>query len=154
MKVLVVYDSVSPQKLTAKVAEAIAQTLRERGLEVDSFFINDVDKAAVKNYECLIAGAPTMAFRASRGMLGFLGSFQKKECSGKMGAAFDTQIQGRFTGNAAKGIEKKLEDLGFKIVASPLVAYVGGKMNEMNLKEGELEKAKSWAEEVAKKLVG
>jgi len=27
--------------------------------------------------------------------------------------------EGRFTGNAAKGIEKRLKELGFKIIVSP-----------------------------------
>jgi menaquinone-dependent protoporphyrinogen IX oxidase len=36
MKVLVVYDSVSPQKLTAKVAENIAETLKDKGIEASS----------------------------------------------------------------------------------------------------------------------
>jgi len=82
----------------------------------------------------------------------FLNGFSDKEFSGKSAAAFDTQLQGRITGNAAKGIEKKLKSLGFGIIAPPLVAYVEGKMNEMQLKGGELDKAKNWASEVAKAL--
>jgi flavodoxin len=65
MKVLIVYDTVSPMKVTAKVAETIGAVLKEKGIAVDSFFVKDVDKAVVKNYDCLLAGAPTMAFRAS-----------------------------------------------------------------------------------------
>jgi flavodoxin len=152
MKVLIVYDTVSPMKLTEKVAETILEVLKEKGIEVDSFHIKDVDPATVKNYDCLIAGAPTMAFRASSGMMQFLNGFSDGEFSGKIGAAFDTQLQSRFSGNAAKAIGKKLEKLGFRMAAPPLVAYVGGKANSMQLKEGELEKAKSWAEEVAKTL--
>ena len=53
---------------------------------------------------------------------------------------------------AAKGTEKKLKKLGFKIAMPPLVAYVGGKMNEMGLKEGEMEKAKKHAEDLANEL--
>jgi len=93
-----------------------------------------------------------MAFRASSGIMQFLNSFSDMEFSGKMGAAFDTQLQSRFSGNAAEGIRKKLEKLGLKMIAPPLLAYVAGKTNSMQLKEGELEKAKNWAEEVAKTL--
>ena len=67
MKVLIVYDTVSPMRLTAKVAETIGGVLKEKGIEVDSFFVADVDKEVVKNYDCLLAGAPTMQFRVSRG---------------------------------------------------------------------------------------
>ena len=139
-------------KLTAKVAETILEVLKEKGIEVDSFYIKDIDPATVKNYDCLIAGAPTMAFRASSGIMQFLNGFSDMEFSGKMGAAFDTQMQSRFSGNAAEGIRKKLEKLGFRMITPLLVAYVAGKTNSMQLKEGELEKAKNWAQEVTNAL--
>ncbi|HKZ94446.1 MAG TPA: hypothetical protein VJ249_07700 [Candidatus Bathyarchaeia archaeon] len=83
----------------------------------------------------------------------FLDKFAKDEFSGKIAAAFDTQLQRMMSGNAAKGIEKKLEKLGFKIIMPPLITYVEGKnVYEMYLKEGELEKAKKYAEELANKL--
>ena len=150
MKVLIVYDTFSPLKVTAKIAETIGGILKEKGIEVDSFFVKDVDRATVKNFDCLIAGGPTMYFRASRGIMQFLNGFSDKEFSGKRGAAFDTQLQARMSGNGAEGIEKKLKKLGFEVIAPPLVAYVEGKMNAMQLKAGELEKTKNWAEEVAK----
>jgi flavorubredoxin len=152
MKVLIVYDTVSPLKITAKVAETIGEVLKEKGIEVDSFFVNEVDRTTVKNYDCLIAGSPTMYFRTSPGIRRFLNSFSDKEFSGKRGAAFDTQMQSRMSGNAAKRIEKKINKLGFKVISPPLVSYVEGKMNAMQLKAGELEKIKSWTQEVAKTL--
>jgi hypothetical protein len=42
--------------------------------------------------------------------------------------------------------------LGFEIITPPLVTYVEGRMNQSQLKEGELEKTKNWAQEVAKTL--
>jgi flavodoxin len=152
MKALIVYDTASPLKMTAKVAETIGGVLKEKGIEVDSFFVKDVDRATVKNFDCLIAGSPTMYFRASREMRRFLNSLSGKEFSGKRGAAFDTQLQSRMSGNGAKGIEKKLKKLGFEVIAPPLLAYVEGKMNAIQLKAGELEKTKNWAQEVAKAL--
>jgi flavodoxin len=149
MKVLIVYDTVSPVKVTAKVAETIREVLKEKGIEVDSFYVKDVDVATVKNYDCLIAGSPTMYFRASSGIMQFLNSFSDKEFPGKLAGAFDTQMQTRFSGNAAEGIQKKLKKLGYRMIAPLLVAYVAGQMNNMQLKEGELEKAKNWAQEVA-----
>ena len=152
MKVLVVYDSVSARKLTMKVAETISDVLKERGLEVDCLFTRDVDPATVRSYDCLVAGSPTMFFRATSGIMQFLNSLQDKEFSGKQAAAFDTQLKGRFYGNAAKGIEGKLRNLGFKIVSPPLITYVEGKNDQIHLKEGELEKAKKYAEDLANKL--
>lgn len=152
MKVLVVYDTVSPMKLTAKIAETVVEVLKDKGIQVDSFYVKDFDKAAVKSYDCLVAGAPTMYFRASSGIKEFLDGLPREELSGKLAAAFDTQLQSRFLGSAAKGIEGKLKSLGFKLVAAPLVAYAEGKMNEMRLKEGQLEKAKDWAQTLAETL--
>lgn len=152
MKVLVVYDSVSVNRNTEKVAKALSEVLKEKEFEVDCLHINDVDVASVKGYDCVVAGSPTMAFRPTKLIMQFLDKFGKNEFSGKSAAAFDTQVKSRISGNAAKGIEKKLETLGFRIVVPPLVAYVEGKMNEMTLKEGELEKTKKYAEDLAAAL--
>jgi flavodoxin len=154
VKVLIVYDTVSPMKLTAKVAETIGGVLKGKGIEVDSFFVVDVDKAVLKNYDCLLAGAPTMQFRVSTRMRQFLDDLPSKDFSGKLAAAFDTQVQSRFSASAAKGIEGKLKGLGFKLITAPLIAYVEGKLrqNEWRLKEGELEKAGNWAQTVAEVL--
>ena len=154
MKVVIVYDSVSPSKVTALIAETVRGVLSEKGIEVDSFSVADVDKAVMKNYDCLLAGAPTMAFRASTGIMQFLNGLPREGFSGKLAAAFDTQMKSRLSGNAAKGIEGKLKGLGFKLVAAPLIAYVeGAGKNEWRLKEGEHEKAEKWVQEVAETLL-
>lgn len=154
MKVLIVYDSVSPAKTTATVAETIGGVLKERGFEGDSFFVNDVDKAVVKNYDCLLAGAPTMQFKATPAIMQFLDDLPNNEFSGKLAAAFDTQVKLFISGSAVKGIEGKLKGLGFRLFNAPLIAYVEGKMgeNDWHLREGELEKAKKWAQGVAETL--
>ena len=153
MKVLIVYDTVSPSKLTGTVAQTIGETLKEKGVEVESFYVGDVDKSTVKNYECLIAGGPTMAFRPSKGIDEFLRSLSGEEFKGKRAAAFDTQMKRAMSGNAAKGIEKKLKSLDFSIFKEPLVVYVeGAGKNMWQFKTGELDKAKGWALEAAKAL--
>lgn len=153
MKVLIVYDTVSPMKITEKVAQTIGEALTDKGIEVESFFVKDVDQATVKNYDCLMVGAPTMYFRATSGIMQFLNSLSEKDFSGQLAAAFDTQMQSRLSGSAVKGIEGKLKKLGFKIVAPPLIAYVEGKPNQMQLKDGELEKTKNWTQKVAKAVL-
>ncbi|MGD0978562.1 MAG: hypothetical protein ABR962_05405 [Candidatus Bathyarchaeia archaeon] len=153
MKVLVVYDTVSAGKMTGQVAEITTKTLKENGVDVDSFYVKDVDGATVKNYDCLIAGAPTMAFRPSKGIMEFLNGLADGGFSGKRAAAFDTQVQMIISGNATKGIEKKLKKLGFTIFKQPLVVYVESKAkNVWQFKPDELEKAKTWAQEAAKTL--
>lgn len=152
MRVLIVYDTVSSMRCTEKVAKAVEEVLKEMGVDVSSLFVKDVDVAAVKDYDCLVAGAPTMAFRASEAMRKFLENLSGENFSGKLAAAFDTQVQSRFSGSAVKGIEDKLKKLGFKLAMAPLVVYVEGKMNAYRLKEGELDKAKKWAQTLAETL--
>src|SRR5512136_494607 len=125
MKVLVVYDSVYPSKITKQVAEIIEGVLKEKGIEVDTRYFEEVDKAVVAGYDCVIAGAPTMAFRMSNGMGSFLDGLKGIDFNGKRGTGFDTQIA-RFSGNAAKGIQSKLEDLGLTTFKPHLVVYVEG----------------------------
>ena len=155
MKALIVYDTVSPMKLTMKVAEAIGDALKGEGMEVDSFSVENANRATVKNYDCLIVGAPKMYFRASRKIMEFLDGFQDKEFSGKFAAAFDTEVKSGMgaIGNAIKTMESKLRKLGFEVVSPPLKAYVEGKINQMQLKDGELAKTKNWAQEAAKVLL-
>lgn len=152
MKVLIAYDSVSSMKLTAKVAEQVGAALKENGIDFDNLFVGDVDVAKVKDYDCVLVGGPTMAFRVSKDVSQFLDRLPKGEFSGKPAAAFDTQVRTRFSGSAAKSIDSRLKKLEFKVIAAPLIVYVEGKMNQMNLKEGELEKAKTWAVEIARTL--
>ncbi len=154
MKVAIVYDSVSPSKVTASVAETLKDFLKQRGLEIDSFFVEDVNIAGLQSYDCLLVGAPTMAFRASSGIMKFLEGLPREAFAGKIAAAFDTQLRWRLSGSAVKGIESKLKNLGFKFAAAPLVTYVerSGKENYC-LTSGEQEKVEKWAQGLADSLL-
>ena len=152
MKILVIYDSVSATKMTEKVAKAIAGAMRDQGAEVDCRLYKDVSPANVKSYDCLIVGSPTMAWKPTKEIMQFLGNLTKESSMGKASAAFDTQIQARISGNATKALEGKLKELGFKLVSPPLISYVEGKTDQYQMKEGELEKAKAWAADLAKAL--
>lgn len=154
MKFLVVYDSVSPSKVTMNVAQAIAEEMKAKGVDADCVYCKDLDKEKVKEYGALIVGAPTMAFRPSRDISEFLDAIRAEDVKGKKGAAFDTQIKSALSGNAAKGIEKKLSGLGISIFKPHLVAYVQGKgKNTWELREGELEKVRKWAQEAAEAIL-
>ncbi|MBS7614841.1 flavodoxin family protein [Candidatus Bathyarchaeota archaeon] len=149
MKVLIVYDSQSMNRNTEKVAKAISNVLKERGFSVDCIFVKEANAANIRNYDCVLAGGPTHAFRPTKPIMKFLDEVAKDKVSGKLAAAFDTQIQSRFSGNAAKGIHKRLENLGFKTIMPPLVTYVEGKIAEIHLKDGEIEKTRNWAIKIA-----
>jgi flavodoxin len=151
VKILVMYDTASATRSTEKVAKAMSEVLKEKGFDVDCLYVKDADPANVKSYDLVLIGGPTQWLKTTRPVIQFLES-AKDEFSGKLAATFDTQLQIPLSGNAAKGIEKKLKKLGFKIVMPPLVTHVEGKMNKMHLKEGEIEKAKKYAEDLANKL--
>jgi len=103
---LIIYDTVSVNRNTEKVAKALAEALKAKGLEVDCSYVKNLDLAAVKGYDCVIAGSPTQMWKPTGTIMQFLGGFAPGAFSGKLAAAFDTQYEGRFMGNGAKGIEK------------------------------------------------
>jgi len=150
LKILVLYDTGSTSRNTEKIAKAMSEVFKEKGLDVDCLYVKDADPKSIQNYDFILAGSPTQWRRATGPIMQFLDKFAKEEFSGKPAAAFDTQIQAPLSGNAANGIEKKLKKLGFKMLMPPLATYVEGK--EIHLKEGELEKAKKYAEDLASKL--
>jgi len=152
VKVLVVYDSVSPKKNTEKVAETIGDALRSKGMDVQSAYVKNVDPSSLKDYDCLIVGSPTNARRPTGLIRSFLDSLTPQVSSGKRGAAFDTRLKGWWAGGATGGIERKLGQLGFRIVVPGLATYVKGEKGGLLLLDGELDKAKKFAEEIVNAL--
>ncbi|MCX6659003.1 MAG: flavodoxin domain-containing protein [Candidatus Bathyarchaeota archaeon] len=57
MKGIVVYDTSYGN--TKKIAETIAETLKESGIEVDLFDVKNVKKLSGKEYGFLVLGSPT-----------------------------------------------------------------------------------------------
>ncbi len=154
MKVLIIYDSVSPKKNTEQIANALGEVLKSRNFDTTINQVGSVNRDLVKEYDCVLVGSPTIAWSPTKPIKEFLESLNDNEFAGKSAVAFDTRIKSRLSGQATKGIEERLKKSGFKIVASPLVAYVEGvqRTNDYSLKEGELEKAKKYAEDLAKAL--
>jgi hypothetical protein len=91
-----------------------------------------------------------MAWRPSTRMKGFMAGL-KGNYAGKMAAAFDTQMKSAISGNATKHMEKALTELGFKIASPALIAYVESENKQYKLRDGEMEKARAWGQELAKK---
>lgn len=72
--------------------------------------------------------------------------------SGVGAAAFDTRIdKPRVPGSAARGAEKRLRRLGFRVVAEAQSFFVTGTKGP--LATGEVERARRWAEQVAAQIV-
>jgi menaquinone-dependent protoporphyrinogen IX oxidase len=156
MKGIVVYDTSYGN--TRKVAETIAETLKESGMEVDLFYVKKVKKLSAKDYDFLVLGSPTRFGTMSFAVKFFLGKVKSEEWANKPFAAFDTENpenieQARIQNkewSAAEKIAKRLRDKKMNQLLPVLKAVVLGWKGP--LQEGEIERTKEYARELALKL--
>jgi len=156
MKGIVIYDTSYGN--TQKIAETIAETLRESGMEVDAFYVKDVKKLSAKDYDFLVLGSPTKFGTMSFTVKGFLGKVKSKEWMNKPFAAFDTEnpeniersrIENK-NWSAAEKIAEKLKEKQMIQLLPVLKGVVLGWKGP--LQEGEVERTKEYARELAAKL--
>jgi menaquinone-dependent protoporphyrinogen IX oxidase len=156
MKGIVVYDTTYGN--TKKIAETIAETLKASGLGVDLFYVKDVKKLSAKDYDFLVLGSPTKFGTMSFTFKRFLGKVKDEEWVNKPFAAFDTEnpenIERAQAENkewsAAEKISEKLRDKKMNQLLPVLKAVVFGQKGP--LKEGEIDRTKDYARELAIKL--
>jgi len=148
MRFVIVYDSVSKVRMTEKVAVLIQDGLKEKGIEAEALQVSHSAGIKIEDFDCLIIGSPTMAWRPTKDTVKFLEGLKGKNLTGKYAASFDTQMKSFMSGNANKAMESRLKELGFKVVGVPLQAYVKGGRDHYQLLDGESEKAKDWAKGV------
>jgi len=153
MKGIVIFDTSYGN--TRTIAEAISETLKESGIEVDAFYVKDIKKLSAKNYSFLVIGSPTKFGTMSFAVKGFLGKVKSKEWMNKPFAAFDTEnpenIEGK-EGSAAEKIAEKLREKQMNQLLPVLKAVVLGWKGP--LQEGEIERAKEYARKLATELKG
>jgi menaquinone-dependent protoporphyrinogen IX oxidase len=151
MKGIVVYDTSYGN--TRTIAETIAETLKESGIEVDAFYVKDVKKLSAGDYAFLVLGSPTKFGTMSFTIKGFLGKVKSKEWMNKPFAAFDTEnpenIE-RQEGSAAEKIAEKLKEKRMKELLPVLKAVVLGWKGP--LQEGEIVRAQKYARQLAARL--
>jgi len=151
MKGIVVYDTSYGN--TKTIAEAIAETLKESGIEVDLFDVKDIKKLSTKDYNFLVLGSPTRFGTMSFAIRGFLGKMKSEEWMNKPFAAFDTENPEnikRKEGSAAEKIAERLRDKKMNQTLPVLKAVVLGQKGP--LQEGEIERTKEYARALAIKL--
>lgn len=127
---------------TEGIAKSFEAGLKEAGIQAVCVNVRDVAVDSLKQYDLISVGAPTEAFTASKQMKEFLGKLKSIDLSGKYGFAFDAKLDWRFSGSAAKFIEKELKNLGLQIMAPRASAIVftlkeRGAIAGARLKEGE-----------------
>ena len=157
MKGIVIYDTSTGN--TKKIAETITEILKEYGLENDLFYIKDVKNLSAKEYSFLVLGSPTRFGTMSFAMKSFLGKVKTEEWINKPFAAFDTEnpenVEKSRAENknwsAAEKIAEKLREKKMNQLMPVLKALVEAKLKG-TLLEGEVDKAKDYARQLAAKL--
>ena len=156
MKGIVVYDTSYGN--TKKIAETIAETLKEAGIEVDLFYVKDVKKLSAKDYDFFVLGSPTKFGTMSFAVKFFLGRVKSEEWVNKPFGAFDTEnpenierarIENK-EWSAAEKIAAKLRDKKMNQLLPVLKAAVLGQKGP--LVENEIERTKDYARQLAIKL--
>ena len=156
MKGIVVYDTSYGN--TKKIGETIAETLQEFGIENDLYYVKDVKKISAKDYNFLILGSPTKFGTMSFAVKSFLGKVKSEEWVNKPFASFDTEnpenVEKARAENkewsAAEKIAEKLKEKKMKQLLPVLKALVLDWKGP--LVEGEIERTKDYAKQLAAKL--
>lgn len=152
MKTIVVYDSMYGN--TEKIAKSIGDAITG---DVKVINANKVNPSELESVDLLIVGAPTQAFRPTKPVQTIIESISGETLKGVNVAAFDTRILAsnvgkglrllmKMGGYAAPRIANALKKKGGNLLVPPEGFFVKDK--EGPLKEGELERAASWAKEI------
>ena len=146
MKALIVYDSVYGN--TEEIARAIGGAITG---EVKVLRAGEMNPSELKTVDLFIVGSPTQGGRQTQAIRDLLNSIPESSLKGVNLAAFDTRLTARWVvifGYAAGRIANNLKKKGGNLLASPEGFFVKGTKGP--LKEGELERAASWAQEIVK----
>lgn len=151
MKGIVVYDTSYGN--TKKIAETIAETLKESGIGVDLFYVKDVKKLDGDDYDFLVLGSPTKFGTMSLTVRFFLGKVKSGEWVDKPFAAFDTENPENMENIEWSAAEKIAERLRGKKMTQLLPVLKAAVLDWKGpLVEGEIDRTKGYARELADKL--
>ncbi|MGD8903996.1 MAG: flavodoxin family protein [Anaerolineae bacterium] len=153
MNALVVYHSEFGN--TRQVAEAIAETFDEVGT-ARTASAEQLEAADLQGVDLVVMGTPTHKMNLPQAVRPIFEQLPRRSLRGVPVAAFDTSYEmsallARFT--AAKRVDRKLRKLGGKRLVPPETFHVHHH-HEGPLLNGELERAKTWAEAILARLDG
>ena len=156
MKALIIYDSVYGN--TEKIARAIAGAMTPSdGVKV--LRVGEANPSELESIDLLIVGSPTHRGRPTPAIQEFISKIPANALRNIRATSFDTRILAKdrgvgirillgVVGYAAGRIADSLKGNGGYLATPPEGFIVEG--NEGPLKEGELERAASWAKEIAR----
>ena len=153
MNALVVYHSEFGN--TRQVAEAIAEAFDHAGT-ARTVSAEQLDAADLQGADLVVMGTPTHKMNLPQAVRPVFEQLPRRSLRGVPVAAFDTSYKmpallARFT--AAKRVDRKLRKLGGKRLVRPETFHVHHH-HEGPLYDGEVERAKTWAEAILVKLDG
>jgi flavodoxin len=144
MNALVVYHSKFGN--TRKVAEAIAEVFQQTGA-ARPLGADELTAADLQDVDLVVVGTPTHRMNLPDAVRPILEALPRRILRGVPVTAFDTSYKmsaflARFT--AAKRIDRKLRRLGGKRLVPPETFHVN-RQHEGPLYDGEIERARAWA---------
>jgi flavodoxin len=127
---------------TEVVARAFERGLKEAGVETFCARTSEFPPQTLGNYDLICLGGPTEVFTATKQVKDFLNAMGGASMEGRFGFAFDTKLDSRMSGSAAKYIEHALDDRGLHMIAERESAIVtsrkeGGRIVGAVLRDGE-----------------
>lgn len=152
MKTIIVYDSFFDN--TRNIALAISKAFSPKEIIVKK--VDPSNTSELKNFDLIIIGSPTRAFRPSPNIKDYLNKIPRFD--GKIVAAFDTRMSvadtnsrflrtmAKMFGYAADPIAKTIKRKGGKLIIAPEGFFV--KDTKGPLKEGELKRAEDWGKRI------
>ncbi len=149
-KAVIVYESKYGN--TKRVAEAIAEGMKESGVETAVTNLKEVDLKQLTDFDAILIGSPNHIGNATLGIWRFIGRLGKLQLDGKLVAVFDTYMSTEFQ-KAMKKMEKQISEKapGLKLVSPGLSVKVEGMKGPIT--EGELPKCKEFGMKIASQLV-
>jgi flavodoxin len=153
MNALVIYHSQFGN--TQQVAEAIAGVFQGAG-SARTVIAQQLDAADLQDVDLVVMGTPTHKMNLPQAVRPVFEQLPRRSLRGVSVAAFDTSYEmsaflARLT--AAKRVDRKLRKLGGERLVRPETFYVHHH-HEGPLYDGEVERAKTWAESILTKLDG
>jgi flavodoxin len=145
VKSLVLY--VTHKGNTQRVAEAIGDVLRQHG-SVEVLPTDDAPAIMEADVDLLVVGGPTEGHGMTPEERAYLDTLDATSVRGRAVAAFDTRVKWPrlLSGSAAHDAAGRFETMGARVIRPEGSFLVS---TEPALLDGELERAREWAEAVA-----
>jgi flavorubredoxin len=130
-----------------KIASSFETGLRDAGIQTVRVDSKEVSIESLKGCDLVAVGGPTEKTTASVPIKEVLARLEGVDFSGKFGFVFDIKLGYPLTGSAARFVEKRLMNLGIKIVHERASAIVIPQKKEWVQQQQEERGEEGWVHE-------